>query len=96
MRLVHDSFIARRSVHSVVRVVVRVTYRLVAFDLRVVVDLIAAEPATKVEVFADVANIFGALSLAWRVVPRPSSTESVVFEEVRVLHLLIWIMLMLY
>lgn len=45
-----------------------VTYRL---DLRVVVVLIAVDPATKVEVFADVANIssVSCVYLAWRVVP---------------------------
>lgn len=52
----------------------RSTYRLVAFDLLrvVVVVLIAADPATKVEVFADVANIIivNRSYLAWRVVAR--------------------------
>ena len=45
-----------------------VTYRL---DLRVAVVLIAVVPATKVEVFADVANIssVSCVYLAWRVVP---------------------------
>lgn len=52
----------------------RTTYRL---DLRVVVVLIAAVPATKVEVFADVANIIIVIEIPWRVVPNDEARPRV-------------------
>lgn len=56
-----------------VRSIDRTTYRL---DLRVVVVLIAAVPATKVEVFADVANII-VIEIPWRVVPNDDARPRV-------------------
>lgn len=62
-RRVASLFVA--SLFVAIRAIDRTTYRL---DVRVVVVLIAAVPATKVEVFADVANII-VIEIPWRVVP---------------------------